>query len=185
MACTECPSRTVELPTYNISAALYVDPLKRAIVTFKEYDELRLAPLFADMMASAFRAARSESASPEVRSRLRSIDAITHIPASVEAYRRRGYDHMELIAAPLAAALDLPHLDALERVLGRTQKRLGREARALLARKTFATVEDVSGRRILLVDDVHTTGTTLDHGARVLLDAGADDVVGMTLARVM
>ena len=185
MACTECPSRTVELPTYHISAALYVDPLKRAIVTFKEYDELRLAPLFADMMAVAFRAARSESASPEVRSRLRSIDAITHIPASVEAYRRRGYDHMELIAAPLAAALDLPHLDALERVLGRTQKRLGREARALLARKTFATVEDVSGRRILLVDDVHTTGTTLDHGARVLLDAGADDVVGMTLARVM
>ena len=97
----------------------------------------------------------------------------------------RGFDPAGALAAGLAARLGLPLSRALVRRdrAGR-QARAGREARRAAGRIDVAPVAEVAGR-VLLVDDVHTTGATLDACASVLVASGASSVVAVTYARTL
>jgi competence protein ComFC len=106
-----------------------------------------------------------------------------------QRYRERGYNQADLIARPLAKRLKLPYRAVL---LMRTRPRpdkhiLSLEERWESVRGAFATRpgSQVDKLRVLLVDDVMTTGATLDACARALRDAGAKSVVGLTVARAV
>lgn len=117
----------------------------------------------------------------------RSIDVISWIPLSKKRLRQRGYDQARLLAEEIAAKTGLPCRQLLQKVKNNSAQSLTRDAKQ--RRENVAGVyalddgADVSSLRILLVDDVVTTGATMSEAARILRKAGAKSVFGVTLAR--
>jgi ComF family protein len=116
-------------------------------------------------------------------------DAVIPVPLDRARQRDRGYNQAELIAKPLARMLGIPFRSYL---LLRTrprpnQLRLTRRERWETVRGAYAThkTAQVDKLRVLLVDDVFTTGATLDACSRALKGAGAAQVVGLTVARAL
>jgi ComF family protein len=115
-------------------------------------------------------------------------EVIVHVPVHHERRRQRGYDQAERIAVEAAARLRLPHVAALDRVRATTaQFDLDRRHRRTNVRGAFAVRPGerhlISGRWVLLVDDVLTTGSTLAACAEALLEGGAAAVSAITVAR--
>ncbi len=114
-------------------------------------------------------------------------DLITWVPLSVRRARSRGYDQAMLLALAVALELD----DVAAETLVKTghvpaQSTIqDKEARRANVSGVFEIkdTELIDGKRILLVDDIITTGATLSESARVLLMGGAEAVVCATLAR--
>ncbi len=116
-------------------------------------------------------------------------DVVVPVPLHATRLRERGYNQAELIGRPLASRLGLPFRSCL---LVRTRPRpdklkLTRQERWSTVRGAFAMREAgrVDNLRVLLVDDVLTTGATLDACARALRKAGAARIAGLTVARVV
>ena len=116
-----------------------------------------------------------------------SCDSITWAPLSSRRLRKRGYDQSRLLAEALAGLTGLPCEGLLEKMRHtRPQSGLrGREARRLNASGAYRAPDpaSIAGKRILLVDDIVTTGETLMECARVLKAAGAKSVTAVTAAR--
>lgn len=117
----------------------------------------------------------------------RSIDVISWIPLSKKRLRQRGYDQARLLAEEIAAKTGLPCRQLLQKVKNNSAQSLTRDAKQRRENVTgvYALDDgaDVSGLRILLVDDVVTTGATMSEATRILRKAGAKSVFGVTLAR--
>lgn len=161
------------------SYGLYNDALSGAILLLKYESLHRLGAWFADRLV------------PIVREEFGGVefDAVVPVPLHPSRQRERGYNQAELIARPLAKRL---HLKMATYLLVRTRPRPAKSVLTLKERwesvrgayetRTGAKVDKL---RILLVDDVFTTGATLDACARALREAGAASVHGVTVARVV
>ena len=118
-----------------------------------------------------------------------SADVVVPVPAHASRLRERGYNQAELIAKPLARSLGLPcHSYLLERSRPRPDKlRLTVRERWRTVRGAYTMRQGVrvDKLRILLVDDVLTTGATLDACSRALRKAGAAKVAAVTVARAI
>ena len=114
-------------------------------------------------------------------------DVVAPVPLHAIKRRERGYNQSALLAAALARRLGRPFVgEALARVRATpTQTRLSAPARRRNVHRAFVARETgwVRGRTVLLVDDVMTTGATLDEAAGVLAKAGAWRVRALTVAR--
>ncbi len=110
---------------------------------------------------------------------------IVHVPTSTSHVRRRGYDQSKLIANRLAQRLERRHLTLLAR-RGQSQQ-VGRRRAERLTQLSGAfrplKTDVIKGAAILLVDDVLTTGATLEEAARTLKRAGAKQVMAAVFAR--
>lgn len=112
-------------------------------------------------------------------------DLVLPVPLSRARLRERGFNQALEIARPLAHALGLP-LDATSLVRTREtppQSRLPWRVRQRNVRHAFACTRDFSGMTLIVVDDVMTTGATLNAVARTLKDHGAARVVNWVAAR--
>jgi len=172
--CPECQTRGYGFDRAR-SYALYQAGLVRAIVLLKFERVEPLGRWFAGRLAEV---ARKEALA---------ADIVVPVPLHRQRERERGYNQADLIAKPLAGKLGLPYRAVL---LVRTKPRpdkhiLSLEERWDSVRGAFATRPGtkVDNLRVLLVDDVMTTGATLDACARVLRGAGAKSVIGLTVAR--
>lgn len=116
-----------------------------------------------------------------------SCDYITWVPLSRRRLRRRGYDQARLLAEELSRRMDLPCKPTLRKKRdNRAQSTAGNaEKRRQNVKDVYEALADaeIRGKRLLLVDDIVTTGATLSACAAELKKAGADLVVGLTLAR--
>lgn len=113
------------------------------------------------------------------------IDVIVPIPLYPGRLRKRGYNQAELIAERIGALLGIEEDAGLLFRIKNTavQKTLSGEERRRNLKHAFAAAGKVRpGTRILLVDDIYTTGTTLDAAAITLLEAGAAEVYGVCVA---
>lgn len=114
------------------------------------------------------------------------IDLIVPVPLSKKRLKERGYNQAALLALPLALAAGFAYRsDALVKIKEtRTQVGLNIQERRLNVSGAFcASQELVKGKRVLLFDDVTTSGATIESCAGAIMGAGADQVFGMTLAR--
>ena len=112
---------------------------------------------------------------------------VVPVPMTGMGQRLRGYNQAALLARELAKAIGVPAIEALSRK--RSVREQARSASAEERRRNvvgaFAVrrAEAVAGKTVLLIDDVATTGATLDACARELLQGGASSVSALTLAR--
>lgn len=160
------------------AACLYDEASRSLILRYKHGDHQAFAPLFANWIGRA--------AAPLIAE----ADAIVPVPLHPLRLLKRRFNQAAEIARPLARQSGLDYLpDSLRRIKA-TASQGGRSASARRRNvaKAFAVppahVERIVGRRILLVDDVFTTGATAEACARVLLKAGAASVHLAVIARV-
>ncbi len=178
--CTECDTAQA-YGGFSFTAArvagTFDGALARMVVMYKDGGERRLAEVMARLMAAA--------AGSDWRSWAQSV---VFVPASGEAYRLRGFDHMELVAKHLCRRLRLPLLDVLYRGQVSDQRGLDRATRASNVSGSFSVLEGrerlILDRNILLIDDVFTTGSTLDAASKALLAAHAREIHVLAATRV-
>lgn len=113
------------------------------------------------------------------------IDAIVPVPLHPVKQRSREFNQAQLLAAQLSRQLHKPLLTtAVRRVKEtKTQTRLTAHERRANLRGAFDSRADLAGQRLVLVDDVFTTGATLDACASILTRQGATEVLALTVAR--
>lgn len=188
LTCTACGAMG-DKPDWEtracIAALSFEGTPARMVRSLKDLHELRLAPIMAAAMLGALEEASAWPAldgssryDPDV------LDAIAFVPATAQAYARRGFDHMELIARELSNMSGLQLADVIVRAESQDQRDLSREERQANLKGSIRVADDVLGMRILLVDDVCTTGSSIREAARVLLDRGASSVTACIFARV-
>lgn len=115
------------------------------------------------------------------------IDAIVPVPIHWTRWIKRGYNQAELLAKPLARRMQIPILSPLRRrriTKSQVSLTLSERRKNLAGAFLIRDRSMVAGKRILLVDDVLTTGATIGYCSRLLRDAGARSVTVLTLARV-
>jgi predicted amidophosphoribosyltransferase len=160
-------------------APLAYDGVARELVgALKFRGALPLANLMAAHMAA--------NLPRDVRAVARSAEAeIVPVPAHAARRRRRGFDPAAALAHGFAQRLDLPVADCLRR-RDHAPRQVGRSraARRLAGRLTIEP-RAAPPEHALLVDDVHTTGATLDACARALRAAGCAHVTAVTYARTL
>ena len=153
---------------------VYAAPLDRLLPRFKFHRDLAAGALLAQLMADSVAG-------------LPRPEAVVPVPLHRSGLRRRGYDQALELARPLCRALDLPlRDDLLQRVrTTRAQSELGAAARRRNVRGAFAVRPGrVVPRHVVLVDDVMTTGATLEAAAHALRRAGVARVEAWVCARV-
>ena len=170
LVCTECWSREWAFEA-AVAAGSLEAPLARAIVLHKDAGERRLASVLGTLLADEVAELWPEWG-----------ECVAYVPATATALRRRGFDHGRAIAEVVALQLGVPVTHALKRSAARDQRALDRVQRAANAAGTFFSEGEVAGR-VVLCDDVFTTGATLDAAAAVLLRAGAESVRVAAVAR--
>jgi ComF family protein len=112
-----------------------------------------------------------------------SIDTVSCVPSHPLRQIKRGPAAAEAVARSLAHSLGLPFAATLRRRGLRRQASRTRVQRLQLGHRSFACRAAVAGRRLLVVDDVVTTGATLRRVAETLLEAGAEAVFCAAIAR--
>ena len=114
------------------------------------------------------------------------FDLITWVPVSRKRRKSRGYDQAELLARQVSAVLDMEVRCCLEKHTDTRPNSSLKDASARSANVSGvyapAGAADFAGKRVLLIDDIVTTGATLSECSRVLLTAGAKSVVCAALA---
>ena len=173
----DCPLCPQPLPRFEhvVRIGPYVQPLRAVIRGMKYRREEALCRWMSELLAAGV-SARVE----------RPLDVV--VPAAMHWRRRlaRGHDHAAVLAASVAKALRLPRGRDLVRVRPTpAQVNLSRTRRLANLRDAFTVPHpaDIAGLRILLVDDVTTTGATANEAARTLLRAGASAVVLAVVAK--
>ncbi len=176
-----CGACLAQPPAYDTARAAltYNDGSRSMILKFKHGDALHLAPAFAEWMQRAGSVLLAET------------DIITPVPLHWRRLALRRYNQAALLAARLGRATQTTViLDLLERRKATpSQGQRNRAARLQNVKGAFqvkpAHAARVKGQRILLIDDVMTTGATVNECAAALKKSGAAAVNILTIARVV
>jgi ComF family protein len=169
--CGRCLSRP---PAYDatVAALAYAFPADVLVQALKFRGELALAPVLGELLAARL--------SPAAR-----VDAVLPVPLAAARLRARGFNQaLEIARAPARAAGSPLEPRLAERVLDTAeQAALAPAERAKNVRGAFRCARALAGASVALVDDVMTTGATLEELAATLKRAGAARVVNWVLAR--
>ena len=155
----------------------YEDAVRKAILDYKFHGKLGGLDCFGRMMAET----AAERYSGE-------FDAVTWVPVSKRRLKKRGFDQARYLTASLCVDWHVAPLETLRKVADNPAQSgiddpAERRANVLGAYEAVSP-ERFAGKRLLLVDDICTTGATLGACAQVLKAAGAADVMCLTLALV-
>jgi ComF family protein len=174
--CANCAHRTIH---FDAAVAAYRGRgiVREIIHEFKYARQIHLRHLVAHWLCAAL---------DDERLRDISFDLIVPVPLHPARQRERGFNQASLLAESLSAETSMPSKPALQRIrYTTTQTALDRSERMENLHNAFRLRKnaDVRGLRVLLIDDVLTTGSTLSECARVLKRAGAISVHAATAAR--
>lgn len=173
---TEGQSEPVEFCDVSLSPLWYRDGVRAAVHRFKFLRGRMHGRLLGKLMAQCLRDRWDEP-----------LDVVVWVPLSPGKLRKRGYDQVEILARRVGELAGLPVENALRKTRETsTQSSIkqdaARRANVLGAYEVRPGV-DLRGRRVVLVDDVVTSGSTLSECAACLRMAGAERVIALTAAR--
>ena len=176
--CRECRQDAPECTTKGIKPAFaesslslwhYEGLVRRSLLRYKFYGKRHYALSYGRLLAMKLQREREDG-----------FDLITWVPISRWRRLRRGYDQVELLAKGVCAELGTEPVQCLKKIRhNRAQSRIvGQAHRRANVLGVYDVVEPerFQGKRILLLDDIITTGATVGECARVLLTAGAKEV---------
>lgn len=147
--------------------AEYASWVRSAVLQAKYSGHTAILDVFAAVIAAGLRSAGGDG-----------FDLVVHPPSAREHRARRGFDPGGILAAAVARNLNVAHRNGLRRSGGAQTGRSGSERRLGLEIVALTAAPP----RVLVVDDVMTTGTTLACAARALRSAGARHVTGVVIA---
>lgn len=154
-----------------IIASHYEGPVKDLVRRLKYQRTISAADVLAKLLAGLIDKDR--------------FDLITWVPASTQRQRQRGYNQAELIAKSLARRLELPYSVSLSRLGHERQVGTTRQIRfRQLQNKMYAVAKyRWQGKRVLVIDDVVTTGASINEAGRALKEAGAKSIWSAAVAK--
>ncbi len=166
----------VEFVSLCVSPLRYKEPVDESIRRFKFFGRSWYAKVYGVLTAQCVQDHLSGK-----------YDLISWVPVSRKRKRKRGYDQAFLLAQETAVHLGATLVPTLEKVRHNTAQSsleddAARRANVIGAYRVLEP-EQIAGKRVLLVDDVVTTGQTLSECARTLRTAGAREVLCVTLAK--
>ncbi len=169
--CNRCQNQKSHF-VKNRSPLVYDGEVKRLIYKLKFGKKTYIAQTLGALMADKYLECGMDA------------EIITFVPMTESEVKKRGFNQAELLANEVCKRLDVPVLPALVKIKSTSeQKQLKGKDRALNLEGAFACVfEQVKGRKILLVDDIFTTGATANECANTLLKAKAREVSVLTAA---
>jgi ComF family protein len=158
------------------SYTIYQGAIREAIHKLKYGGEKSMGDILAQMMISGLEKLNW------------SLDIVTSVPLGLVRFAERGYNQATLLARPIALYKNLPFSTKLLSRVRETQTQVGltiKERQENMEDAFTAFGEQVEGKSILVVDDVATSGATINACAKALLNAGASQIYGYTLARAI
>lgn len=163
--------------SFCVCPGWYEGALRTSVLQFKFANHPEYAQAYGPVLADCIRERLADR-----------WDLLSWIPVSLETREKRGYDQARLLAEETAATLGcyaLPLLEKTEETVPQSSLS-DAKARRENVKGVYQAVnrERLAGARVLLMDDIITTGSTLNEGAGVLLRAGAKQVYGAALCRV-
>lgn len=201
--CKECSDTTAEIkpPICPIcgNPNIIAEPCQRCQSSPPSYTALRSYTVFAGCIREAIHRLKYRRdislgevlARPMINSLRKlnwSLDIITSVPLGLVRFEERGYNQATLLARPIALSLKLPFSPHILTRTRETRTQVGltvTERQENMADAFRAISKSVRGKNILLVDDVATSGATLNACAKALIDEGASKVYGFSLARAV
>ena len=175
-ACANCAHRKIHFEA-AVAAYRARGIVRHVMLNFKYGRQMHLRHLVARWLVAAL---------DDERIRERRFDAIVPVPLHPARQRERGFNQAELLAQWVSNHIAVPLRPALQRVrYTTTQTAFDRAERMQNLRDAFRLRKntDVRRLRVLLIDDILTTGSTLSECARVLKQGGAQSVYAATAAR--
>ncbi len=154
-------------------AGIYEGALKELIHLLKFYGKKKIADLLYDFIINNIE-----------KQYIDRSDVIVPVPLSKKVLRERGFNQTEIIGKKLAKYYNKLFLNAVRKVKETLpQNKLGREERLKNLNGAFQTETSFNGKKVLIIDDVYTTGATMNEVSRVILEKGAVEVRGLAIAR--
>jgi len=170
-----CHHCNVERPYFSKarSYALYKDVMRTAIIEFKFHQRIRIGEYLGNLLG-------------EFALKLDwNIDAIVPIPLSKKRLKERGFNQSEIIAKEISKVIKIPVIDGLKRIKETLPsiELSPNERRENIHMAFLMTDPKLKAKRVLIVDDVYTTGATINEAARTLIKREVKEVRALTLAR--
>lgn len=173
--CSQCSHHPLKfIDGIRVAAYFGENPIRPAIHALKYRNHKAVAAPLVDLLTDAYRRYNLHA------------DVVVPVPLHKSRYKERGFNQSELLARGLCQrlALALDNKTLVRTKKTKTQMTLGADERHQNVAGAFDAVSDrLNGRRILLIDDVCTTGSTLEACAVALKMSGAATVWGLTLAK--
>ena len=176
LSCPDCRSERFHFDK-AYSAYLYEDALKELIHLFKYNKRLSLSKMLSGLMVDFIKDNRELS---------NGIDVITFVPLANSRLRERGFNQSKVLAGEIAKDTGIPLSDALEKISStKPQNELTRDERFVNLKGVFKARRNagIKNLKVLLIDDVMTTGATFSECAKALVSGGAKEVRCLALAR--
>lgn len=169
----EMQSRKISGLAVCLSPLYYTGDVRQSLHRYKFRGATAYYRIYAELMADC------------LRENGVTADLVTWVPLSRKRLRKRGYDQARLLAEEVARLTHLPCEQTLEKPIHNSAQSGTRSAEERIrnVQGVYRAVTSFCGESILLIDDIVTTGATLSAAADVLLNVGAEQVTGLTLAR--
>lgn len=174
--CAKCRNKDIYFASAN-SAGIYKGSLKEAIHHLKYKNGKALAPYLAYFIYES------------THTQIGPTDIITYVPITKRKEAYRGYNQSQLIAKELSKLTGLPCSNLLLRLHDNEEQNKSKlSARSSNVAGAFtannrAITRSITGKRVLLIDDVLTTGSTINECSRMLIEAGLKEIHVLTIAR--
>lgn len=173
--CQECSyeERHFEM---SKSPYAYEGLIKKGIYSYKYYNKPYFYKLFGNLLVSYMNSTNYKD-----------FDCVVAVPLHSSKMRKRGYNQSELLAKHISEKLSIPYVDALKRtkktIKQSEQSKLERRKNLKDAFEIKKSTDKIINRSVLLVDDIYTTGSTVNECSKVLINYGASKVYVITIAR--